>query len=225
MRILVVEDNFNIQEAVVSFLALEGFDTDSAGTVREARELFQKSPDLVILDIMLPDGNGYHFAREVRESSSVPIIFLTAKGSESERIMGFEVGGDDYMVKPFSVKELVLRVKAVLKRQGSQEKPDQKVVYSCQNSRIQLFKEQHRVLVDDIEVNLTPAEWKILDYLVCNSHIVLSKERILENCLDYNFNASERIVITHIKNLREKLGEKPWIETIRGFGYRFSGEK
>lgn len=224
MRVLVVEDNENIREAVSSFLELENFEVEAVSDIHKARELLKEGADLILLDIMLPDGNGYQFAKEIRKTIDTPIIFLTAKGSESERIKGFEVGADDYITKPFSLKELSLRIEAVLRRIKSNNTED-KEIYRLDNISLEICHEKHTLKVSDRRIELTATEWLILDYLIVNKDIVLSKERILESCLGYNSDSSDRVVITHIKNIREKLGEERWIETVRGFGYRFTGEE
>lgn len=224
MKVLIVEDNENIREAVSSFLELENYEVMIAGDIHKAERLLSKEPDLILLDIMLPDGNGYQFAKEVRSSSDTPIIFLTAKGSESERIKGFEVGADDYITKPFSLKELSLRVEAVLRRLKSRDSAGNKI-YTANGATLEISNDKHTLKVSGERIELTPTEWLILDYLIENKNIVLSKERILESCLGYSSDSSDRVVITHIKNIREKLGEEKWIETVRGFGYRFIGEE
>ncbi|MGL1891349.1 MAG: response regulator transcription factor [Spirochaetaceae bacterium] len=226
MKILVVEDNENIREAVTSFLILENFIVDSTHNISIAKKLLNNNPDLIILDIMLPDGNGYHFAKYIRELSNVPIIFLTAKDSESERIKGFEVGADDYVTKPFSVKELVLRVNAVLRRAVPKNDIEHEIMQFKKNGQsLSLNLKLHTISLTGKILNLTPTEWSLLKYLIDNRDIILDKERILESCLGYSSDSSDRVIITHIKNIREKLGDKEWIETIRGFGYRFCGEE
>lgn len=223
MKILLLEDNDSIREAVASFLTLEEYIVVEAATVKEAKQQVSESVDLYLLDIMLPDGNGYLLAKEIRENHDTPIIFLTAKESESERIKGFEVGGDDYITKPFSLKELTLRVKAILKRSSKATK-DSKINYIHMEHSLVVDRNAHLLELDNKKVTLTQTEWEILLYLIDNKGIVLSKERILEGCLGYSSESSDRVVITHIKNLREKLGGIHWIETVRGFGYRFLGE-
>lgn len=224
MNILILEDNESIREAVASFLSLEDYSVKSCGTVKEAKYVNPESVDLYILDVMLPDGNGFLYAKEIREVSTAPIIFLTAKSSESERIKGFELGGDDYITKPFSLQELTLRVKAILKRSRPPIRAGNLMAYNLGKSSLLIDKEKHLVSLDKKEIQLTQTEWLILLYLVEN-RMVLSKERILENCLGYSSDSSDRVVITHIKNIREKLGELNWIETVRGFGYKFQGEE
>jgi DNA-binding response OmpR family regulator len=225
-RIFVVEDNEALREAVCSYLRLndhEIVEFPRIGGVLEAVET--KPPDLIVLDVMLPDGDGFLLARRIRKSQEVPIIFLTAKATESDRITGFELGADDYVVKPFSPKELSLRVEAVLRRTGSGgAKPAAPMSWALGRQLLELDEAAHRASVAGKELNLTVAEWKILSYLATHSGVVVGRERLLGESLDYLVaEGSERTVDTHIKNLRAKLGGTGWIETVRGFGYRFSG--
>ena len=230
-KIFVVEDNQGICETLVSYLELEGHQVKSFAKLAGVMEALEmQHPDLLILDVMLPDGDGFLFARRLRVHSSIPIIFLTARTSESDRITGLEVGGDDYVVKPFSTKELMLRVKAVLARTGignAQQKQTQ-TLWQLQleqglSSQLMLDVNSHCASVDGSPLDLTGAEWKILMYLSEYPGIVLSREKILGVCLDYIAEGSERTIDTHIKNLRSKLKKPQWIETVRGFGYRIVG--
>ena len=225
--IFVVEDNENLREAVTSFLKIEDHTVVEFDKLRRVQEAVKtQSPDLLILDVMLPDGDGFILAKKLREKHTVPIIFLTAKDSESSRITGFELGCDDYIVKPFSSRELVLRVKAVLKRSSSiSDIPHPVEIWKCSGAELKINRTEHKIFINQKEVVLTASEWKILDHLILKTGIVIRREELLTRCLDYDSGMSERTVITHIRNLRVKLGETPWIETVRGFGYRFTGEK
>ena len=225
-RIFVVEDNDSLREAVCSYLRLndhEIVEFARLGGVLEAVDT--RPPDLIVLDVMLPDGDGFLLARKIRRSHGVPIIFLTAKATESDRITGFELGADDYVVKPFSPRELSLRVEAVLRRSGRAAAEEVRTGrWSLGEHVLELDETSHRASVDEAEISLTVAEWKILSYLAARSGTVVGRERLLGESLDYLVaEGSERTVDTHIKNLRAKLGEADWIETVRGFGYRFSG--
>ncbi len=229
-RIFVVEDNDGLRETVQSYLELEDYTTEvfpRLSGVTQAVEMQQ--PDLIILDVMLPDGDGFRFARTLRKTCSAPIIFLTARTAESDRITGFEVGADDYLIKPFSMRELMLRVRAVLARSSlvSAHSSTAAPVHMWQLNGVHLILEAaaHRAELAGAVIPLTAAEWKILQLLADNEGIVLSRERILGASLDYITDGSARTVDTHIKNIRSKLGDARWIETVRGFGYRFSGER
>jgi len=223
-EIFLVEDNENLREAVVSYLELDDHEVIQFDRIRGVLEALRtRDPDLIILDVMLPDGDGFHLARRIRADYEVPILFLTARTAESDRITGFEVGGDDYVVKPFSPRELALRVRAILRR-GAREAEPQVSRWRMDDHALEIDRAAHRVLVDGVEATLTAAEWKILDYLAQNAGIVIDRSRLLGESLDYLAEGSERTIDTHVKNLRAKLGERDWIETVRGFGYRFSGE-
>ncbi len=230
-RVFVVEDNEGLRETIISYLKLEQHETVAfarlAGVEDAAR---MQAPDVIILDVMLPDGDGFLFARKLRTYCKAPIIFLTARTAESDRITGFEVGGDDYVVKPFSNKELMLRVEAVLRRSQVQPSPQantrrRRLQHNGSDHLLELDEQGHICRHDGEEVALTAAEWKILNYLAENPAIVISRERLLGVCLDYLAEGSERTIDTHVKNIRLKLGKTPWIDTVRGFGYRFAGRE
>ncbi|WP_028975406.1 response regulator transcription factor [Spirochaeta cellobiosiphila] len=226
-NIVVVEDNNFIREAIVGYLQLADHNTFEYGEIQGViQSLDDNNIDLAILDVMLPDGNGFALAREIREKSDLPIIFLTAKDSESDRILGFEIGADDYVVKPFSSRELSLRVEALLKRykKGNKEELDS-TQWILSQHKLVVDKTSHETYLNEEPVHLTGAEWKILLYLSNQANIVVTRGRILTECLNYAFEGSERTVDTHIANLRSKLGQADWIGTIRGFGYRFNGNR
>ena len=225
--IFLIEDNENLREAVASYLRLNDYEVVEFGRVAGVLEALEtREPDLIILDVMLPDGNGFHLARKIRSNHQMPIVFLTAKSSESDRIAGFEVGGDDYVVKPFSPKELTLRVEAILRRTRAGTTADEDMSrWIFDDHILELDKAAHRVTLDGREVNLTAAEWNILLRLSASAGVVISRERLLGGGLDYlSAQGSERTIDTHIKNLRVKLGSPSWIETVYSFGYRFSGK-
>ena len=224
--ILLVEDNQLITEAVSGYLQVEGYKTIVFNKVEGVLDMVQRGNiDLAILDIMLPDGNGFVLAKEIRKISKMPLIFLTAKDSESDRILGFEIGADDYVCKPFSTKELVLRVQALLRRSGSISGEASKTnIWKLKKETLEIDAEKHLLLVNGKETTLTSAEWKILLYLSGLPNQVVSREKLLSECLNYFFEGSERTIDTHIGNLRAKLGKGDWIGTVRGFGYRFNGE-
>ncbi|MFO8065726.1 MAG: response regulator transcription factor [Spirochaetota bacterium] len=225
-RIYVVEDNKLIREAVCEYFQVNGFEVvefDRAAGVLEGLRVSE--PDAIILDIMLPDKSGYILAKEIRKYSTVPILFLTAREEESSRVMGFEIGGDDYIVKPFSTKELLLRTQAVLKRAGTQSQSEQEQGTWYHNGHeLHVDQRKRKAFHDGQELYLTNAEWTILSYLAFREGRAISRQHILGECLGYHFEGSERTVDTHIANIRDRLGKSGWIETVRGYGYRFVSE-
>jgi len=227
-NIIIVEDNDSIRESVKSYLELENYtvyEFNKSQGVYEALE--HKTIDLLILDVMLPDESGFALAKKLRmKKVNIPIIFLTARTAESDKITGFEIGADDYVVKPFSPRELVLRVKALLKRAKQNNNEDKKNLKFKNGAEIlSIDIDMHKVNLNDSEIYLTSSEWEILKYLTLNPGTVISREKILGESLDYLYEGSERTVDTHVKNLRAKLGGSPWIETVRNYGYKFTGEK
>jgi two-component system phosphate regulon response regulator PhoB len=224
-RVVIVEDNVNVREALAGYLRLEEIEVTECGDLASAtRALTSSRPHLVILDVMLPDGDGFLFAKNLTSHSAVPILFLTARDQESDRITGLELGADDYVVKPFSPREVVLRVKAILKRTSDESAPsDSEQSYTCENRRIIIDSAAHRITADEEQVTLTTAEWRILLHLAERSPQVVSRSQLLEDCLGSIAEGSERTIDTHVKNIRRKLGMDGWVETVRGFGYRFAG--
>ena len=225
--VIIVEDNSLIRDAVSGYLKLDGYKTLEFGGVSGVLDAVKReTADLAILDVMLPDGSGFALAKEIRAASDIPLIFLTAKDSESDRILGFELGADDYICKPFSAKELVLRVHALLRRSGKTDsgKSTASGEWKSGNSTVIIDEAKHSVSVDGNAAELTSTEWKILLYLASNAGQVVSREQLLGECLNYFFEGSERTIDTHMANLRSKIGQQ-WISTVRGFGYRFSGIK
>lgn len=227
--IYVVEDNDAIRETICSYLELADYEVEQFGRVASVVEsLAFKTPRLCILDVMLPDGNGFDLAKRIRQANKdIAFLFLTAREAESDRILGLELGAEDYMVKPFSPRELVLRVQAILRRldvsQGSVGGTSRQ--WSTEGSTLSLDEMTHTASVNDQELSLTPVEWKILSFLSSHPGQLISRERILGECLNYLHDGSDRTVNTHLKNLRLKLGEGLWIETVRGFGYKWIGEE
>ena len=225
--VIIVEDNSLIRDAVSGYLKLDGYKTLEFGGVSGVLDAVKRETcDLAILDVMLPDGSGFALAKEIRAASDIPLIFLTAKDSESDRILGFELGADDYICKPFSAKELVLRVHALLRRTGKSDggKSAASGEWQSGNSAVFIDEGRHSVSVDGNPIELTSTEWKILLYLASNAGQVVSREQLLGECLNYFFEGSERTIDTHMANLRSKIGQQ-WISKVRGFGYRFSGIK
>lgn len=223
--VLVVEDEEEVAVAMEYKLKLEGLRSRVALNGREALQEVMREPipDLVLLDIMLPDSSGLDLCQRIRETPSthhVPVIMLTAKGSEIDRVLGFEVGADDYLVKPFSLRELMLRIQVVLRRIRSVERmPERKL---CQSGGLLLDTEAHRVFVDDQEVFLTHTQFKLLHTLMERQGRVMPRDILLDVVWGVRSYVQTRTVDSHVKQLRKLLGEAgAYIETVRGVGYRF----
>ena len=224
--IYIVEDHQVIREGVRRYLELAGYKVLGFGNLASVREAFRiTKADLLIQDVMLPDGDGFEFVRQLRQDIDIPVIFMTAKIAEEDRIHGFELGADDYITKPFSPKELVLRVQAIFRRVDGGKETDKghRHIYGAEEGTLVFDEVEHKVTVNEENVPLTAAEWRILTLLIENSSRILPRAEILKKCFDYSSESYERIADTHIKNLRAKLGPYPWIETVRGYGYRFIG--
>jgi two-component system phosphate regulon response regulator PhoB len=223
MRILVVDDEPDLVELVRFNLKEAGYEIDSARSGREALALLRRRPpDLLILDLMLPDVSGTEICRQVRSDprlAGVPVLMLTAKSEEVDRIVGFELGADDYVTKPFSPRELVLRVRALLRR-ASGEGEGAEVL---QQSAVRLDVDRHRCQVDGEDIDLTAKEFRLLETLMRRPGRVMSRERLLDEVWGTDITVTARTIDTHLKRLREKLrGAGPLIETVRGVGYRFA---
>lgn len=223
--IYIVEDHEVIATGVKQYLEMSDLNCEVFLNLSTAREAFsQKKPSLLIQDVMLPDGDGFDFVREIKKEFDIPVIFMTARGEESDRILGFELGADDYITKPFSPKELVLRVKAILKRcNPSIGEVADKQRFTLDNEFIEIDRVAHKLNVGENQISLTAAEWRVLICLIDHEHLLVTRSQILDECFDYASESYERIVDTHIKNIRAKLGDNSWLETVRGYGYRFVG--
>ena len=226
--IYVVEDHEVIRNGVVQYLTLSGYESEGFKCIADLSAGFvYRVPDLLIQDVMLPDGDDFAFVKEIKaKSPRLPVIFLTARVDESDRILGFELGADDYITKPFSPKELVLRIQALFRRidEGAEESKNQYKYFDGENT-LMIDEDIHEIEVNGQKINLTAAEWRIVLYLVTNAPNLITRAQILEECFDYSFESYERVVDTHIKNIRTKLRPGNWIDTVRGYGYRFSGKK
>jgi two-component system alkaline phosphatase synthesis response regulator PhoP len=224
---MVVEDEEAIARLISYNLMREGFEVLTSGDGLEALEKIRtEKPDLIILDIMLPGMDGYDICRLIRkEDISVPVIMLSARNEELDKVLGLELGGDDYITKPFSPRELIARVRALLRRvQRVQETPDHEII-SMDGLVIDLSS--HEVKVDEQVVQLTPKEFELLEYLIRHKGRVVSRDLLLDQVWDYDFAGDTRIVDVHISRLREKIDPDPknpyYIQTVRGVGYRFKG--
>ena len=224
MKILVIEDEPDIRKNLEYNLAREGFSVIGAASISEAESnLSVQTFNLILLDLMLPDGSGLDLCKKIKADSkteSIPIIILTAKDDEVDKVVGFEIGADDYVTKPFSVRELILRVKAVLKR-GTEKKDILEVERKFGDLRIDI--DSHEVHVDDSKINLTALEFKLLRQLVDTRGRVQSRDQLLSEVWGYSSDVTTRTVDTHVKRLREKLGPMgKYVQTIRGVGYKFA---
>lgn len=216
MKILVVDDEVLIREVVKEYLQFDGFSVDEASNGEQAVELgLQNDYNLIIMDIMMPKKDGYQAVKEIKKIKDVPVLMLSARGEEFDKLFGFDLGVDDYVTKPFSPKELVARVKAIIKRN---EKSGTKLEFGG----LVLDDKAHEVSIDGKIVNLTPKEYDLLKYFVSNNHIALSREQLLTNIWGYDFYGDDRTVDTHVKTLRHQLGKYgQYIKTVRKVGYKF----
>ena len=222
-KILLVEDEKAIRDAVAAYLEREGYWVVGVGDGQSAIEEFEKHQfDLVVLDLMLPKIPGERVCRTIRDTSDVPIIMLTAKGEIEDRIIGLELGADDYLIKPFSPRELVARVRALLRRVHSDVEPQREVM---DFGELTIDISGHKVLVNGEEVDLTASEFKLLTTLCRYPGRVYSRMELVEKVLGYDFEGYERTIDSHVKNLRAKIGDNPrnpkWLHTVHGVGYRF----
>ncbi|MDD6035054.1 MAG: response regulator transcription factor [Lachnospiraceae bacterium] len=217
-KILVVDDESRMRKLVHDFLAKNNYEVIEAENGEVAVDLFfeQKDIALIILDVMMPKMDGWQVCREIRQYSSVPIIMLTAKSDERDELLGFELGVDEYISKPFSPKILVARVEAILRRAGTVATEVTEI------GGIVLDKSAHQVLIDNQPIELSVKEFELLKYFIDNKGVALSRERILNNVWNYDYFGDARTIDTHVKKLRSKMGEKgDYIKTIWGMGYKF----
>ena len=220
-RLLVVDDEVQIRNMIKKYAVFEGYQIVEAADGMEAVELCRSQRfDLIIMDIMMPELDGFSACREIRKTSSTPVLMLSARGEEYDRIHGFEVGVDDYVVKPFSPKELMMRVQAILKRSAAALGEKDKEIFSFEGLTVDFTG--RIVTVDGQKAELSPKEYDLLFYLVRNRNIALSRENLISNVWGYDFYGDDRTLDTHIKMLRKSLGQySKCIVTLRGVGYRF----
>ena len=216
MKILVVDDEELIRDVIREYLLLEDFMVDEANDgVQAVNKVIENNYDLIIMDIMMPHKDGYQACKEIKNMKDIPFIFLSARIDEYDKLLGFDLGVDDYVTKPFSPKELVARVKAVIKRSSGNKK-----VFKING--VVLDDQAHDVFIDDEKIALTPKEYDLLKYFIINKNVALSREVLLSNVWGYDFYGEDRTVDTHIKTLRKNLGEYgDYITTVRGVGYKF----
>ena len=225
VKILIIEDEPDIRRNLEYNLGRGGFNASSVATLDGAYEkINSKKFDLILLDLMLPDGSGLDFCKKIKsnsETEAIPVVILTAKDDEVDKVVGFELGADDYVTKPFSVRELILRVKAILKR--SDTKTKEVVEVERQFGDLKIDVDSHEVHVDSKLIELTALEFRLLKELVDKRGRVQSRDQLLSEVWGYNAEVTTRTVDTHIKRLREKLGSMgKYVQTIRGVGYKFS---
>ena len=222
-KVLIVDDDENIVELIRIYFEKEGFTTVTANDGRKALELFKsESPAIVILDIMMPEMDGWQVCREIRKISNIPIIMLTAKGETFDKVLGLELGADDYMTKPFETKELVARVKAVLRRSDVKEQTaDKELVFP----KLTVNLSNYEIRIDGKLTEIPPKELELLYFLASNPNRVFTREQLLEEVWGFDYFGDSRTVDVHIKRLREKLElvtESNWqLKTVWGVGYKF----
>ena len=221
MRILLAEDTKDLNRNITLLLQHENYDVDSAFDGAEALDYLKTdSYDCVILDIMMPDLDGFSACKEIRKDKDIPIIMLSARGEEYDKLFGFELGIDDYVVKPFSPKELMARVAAVLARRNASE--NQTPSAELASGGLVVNKNSRTVTIDGKRIDVTLKEYELLVYLMENKNIALSRDKLLQDIWGYDFFGDDRTIDTHIKNLRGRLGDyRDKITTVRGIGYKF----
>ncbi len=219
-KILIADDEARLRKLVRDYLVRENYDIIEAEDGEEALNLFYQDPkiDLIILDVMMPKHNGYEVCKEIRQTSKVPILMLTAKGEEADILQGFDIGADEYITKPFSPRILVARVAALLRRTTDTDAESSRI----EVAGICIDKNAHVVTIDGKEIALSVKEFELLSYFVQNQGIALSRETILNNVWNYDYFGDARTIDTHVKKLRSKMGEKgDMIKTVWGMGYKF----
>ena len=223
-KILIVEDEESVLDPLELLLTKEGFSIETARDGREALEKFAKTnPDLILLDLMLPEISGTEVCRQIRVKSQVPIIMLTAKDTEVDKVVGLELGADDYVVKPYSKAELVARIKAVLRRKGSDSTNEQSG--SITAGPVVIDVERHQVSINDQLISLPLKEFELLEFLVRNSGRVLTRTQLIDRVWGSDYFGDTKTLDVHVKRLRAKIEKDPanpvYIQTIRGLGYKF----
>lgn len=222
-RILVVDDEFRIRQIIRKYAEFEGFEVEEAVDGMQAVEVCRKSEfDLIIMDVMMPELDGFSACKEIRKFRNTPIIMLSARGEEYDKIHGFELGSDDYVVKPFSPKELMMRVNAVIKRSNNstQNEEAKKDIFTYKDLVVDFSA--RIVSINGERVEMTPKEYELFFYMVRNKGLALTREKLISEVWGYDFFGDERTLDTHIKLLRKSLGEySKCIVTLRGVGYRF----
>ena len=221
MKILIVDDELKIRTVIKEYCESNNYETDEAENGQIALDkLLNNKYDLLILDIMMPEMDGFTMLKECPKEKRIPTIVLSARGEEYDKLIGFDLGIDDYVTKPFSPKELMARIKAVLSRTGNNISE----VYKLDT--LEINYSAHTLKIDNKVINITPKEYEILTYLIKNKGMAISREQLLSSLWEYDFFGEDRTVDTHIKMLRNNLGKyRDHIETVRGVGYKYVEEK
>lgn len=221
-RILVVDDEENIREVIKEYAEFEGHQVSEACDGMQAIEMVKNNDyDIIIMDVMMPRLDGYSACKEIRKIKQIPVLMLSARGEEYDKLFGFEIGIDDYVVKPFSPKEVMARVNAIVKRnQGAKQ-----ALETVKFGGLEINFTSRDVYIDGVKANLTPKEYDLLFYLVRNKNIALTRNKLLEEVWGYDFFGDDRTIDTHIKMLRNNLGPyRNYIVTLRGMGYKFEAD-
>lgn len=224
-KVLIVDDEEKIRILIKKYCDTEGIESEQAENGQVALEKFRKDTfNLIILDVMMPEMDGLEVLTEIRHESNIPVIILSGRGEEYDKISGFELGVDDYVVKPFSPKELMLRINAILKRAESVGSVSEAKRNIYENKGLKIDYDSRIVTVDGNKINLTPKEMELLFFFIRNKNIALTREKLMTNIWGYTFFSDDRTLDTHIKMLRKNLGEySALIVTLRGIGYRYDG--
>lgn len=226
-KMLICDDEPGIRSVIKRYATFEGFDVEEAGNGMDAVILCRKTDfDMVIMDIMMPELDGFGAVKEIRKISQVPVLMLSARGEEYDKVLGFELGVDDYVVKPFSSKEIMLRVNAILRRSARAASPatndEGHTVFEKDGLRVDLSA--YKVFVDGVQADMAPKEYDLLFFLIRNKNIAVPREKILTEVWGYDYYGDDRTLDTHMKLLRKSLGPYAgFITTLRGLGYRFEG--
>ena len=222
-RILVVDDEENIREVIKEYAEFEGHQVSEACDGMQAVEMVKNNDyDIIIMDVMMPRLDGYSACKEIRKIKQIPVLMLSARGEEYDKLFGFELGIDDYVVKPFSPKEVMARVNAIVKRNSGAAAAAAPAPETVKFGGLEINFTSRDVYIDGVKANLTPKEYDLLFYLVRNKNIVITRNKLLEEVWGYDFFGDDRTIDTHIKMLRNNLGPyRNYIVTLRGMGYKF----
>jgi len=223
-KILLIDDSPSVRSAMERYFFLHDLEMITCSTCREGRvKMKEQQPDLAIIDIDLPDGNGFFLARELQSIREVPFLFLTGKNDESDRLLGLELGASDYVVKPFSMKELTLRIQGILRRRAEHE-GSRKNTWKYNNNIFEVDLQSRRARINKTRIDLTSTEWEIITALLSNEKNVTTRDQLKEKIWFQYEEKNLRTIDSHIKNIRHKLGNSGWIKSVRNSGFRFSGE-